>query len=1099
METESAPPVPAVVAVVVTADPGSPLPDTLGSLGQQDYPNLSVLVVDAVAAGTDADPAELSARVAAVLPGAFVRRLERPARFGRAANEVLDIVEGASHFLFCHDDVALAPDAVRLMVEEAFRSNAGIVCPKYVSWLEPDRLLAVGLTTDKVGARHNLVEPGELDQEQHDAVRDVLVAPGGATLVRADLFAALRGYDPGVEDQGEDMDLSWRARLCGARVVVAPQARVRHLESPSCPAPPVSPGAAGQPGRDRLECHRWRTICTCYRGSTLAWLLPLAIFWALGEAVTLSLQGRTSEARGILAAMGAALSPPGRLRRSRSRLQRRRTVGDGDLRALQVRGNARFRIYLRGRLDDVRSGLERQGFGARLAPVDPDGPDPDADGRAVAPPEPDRARRLGRLRWALPVLIVVVWAVGSRSLLGVGLPQVGTLPDTAVGYRAIWSDWWSAWQPVGLGVAAPSSPGLALLGLIGTVLFGAVGTLGHLVVLGPLLVGPLGMWRAARHWTGPVGRLLAAVIYALVPLPYNALAAGRWDALVVFAGLPWVLSAVVGLSSVVPAPVVSRARLGGRLVGLSLLVAAVTSVAPSFPYLLAVLGLALVAGSGLVGRAGGSLRLLGLPVVAGVGAFVLLLPWSATVAASGVALAGPDPGPPGSLSLGQVLRFHTGPFGSGAWELLLLPAAALPLLVGREWRLEWAARAWTVALVFFGWAWAGSHGWVPRLAPDVLLVPAAAALALAAALGVAAFEIDLPAYNFGWRQAAAGGAALCVILAAGPWIVSAGNGRWRLPRADASDALFLPGSQGGDYRVLWVGAPAALPLTSRPLQAGVAYATSFDGQPSLPDDFATGPAGASGQLAIVLRLVEAELTTKAGHLLAPAGVRFVVVPNHVGPQGAGGAAVPVPGALLAGLGLQTDLRVLLSDPDYTVYANAAWAPVRSVLPPDALAEAATGDLRLLQGTDLAGARPVSDGTPVAAGAEVGFGSTYSPGWHLAAGGRSSGPARSFGWAMRFPVVASGPARFSYSAPLSVRFGYVLQVVLWVGGVAVMVGDRRRRRRRPEVEAPDPSWFAPAVASPRPGRRRQSAVPAGGKGTDPDRPGWAAAPVAGGQG
>ena len=79
--------------------------------------------------------------------------------------------------------------------------------------------------------RPRYVERGELDQEQHDAVRDVFYVPGAATLVRADLFTALGGFDPGIELLGEDLDLSWRAHVVGARVLVAPGARIAHLEA----------------------------------------------------------------------------------------------------------------------------------------------------------------------------------------------------------------------------------------------------------------------------------------------------------------------------------------------------------------------------------------------------------------------------------------------------------------------------------------------------------------------------------------------------------------------------------------------------------------------------------------------------------------------------------------------------------------------------------------------------------------------------------------------------------------------------------------------------------------------------------------------------
>ena len=227
------PSAPPVVVVVVTTDPGDWFEECLASVAAQEYPNLSVLVVDTASA---VDP---TARVAAVLPRAFIRRMSERVGFGRAANEVLEIVDGATLYLFCHDDVALAPDAIRLLVEEAFRSNAGITSPKLVDWDEPERLLAVGVGADKVGVIHPLVDPGELDQEQHDAVRDVFVAPSSATLVRADLFAALGGFDAGVEQFGEDLDLCWRAQVAGARVVVAPAA--------AC-APPPGP-AVGPPGR----------------------------------------------------------------------------------------------------------------------------------------------------------------------------------------------------------------------------------------------------------------------------------------------------------------------------------------------------------------------------------------------------------------------------------------------------------------------------------------------------------------------------------------------------------------------------------------------------------------------------------------------------------------------------------------------------------------------------------------------------------------------------------------------------------------------------------------------------------------------------------
>ncbi len=229
METD-APIAPPVVAVVVVHLPGPWFAETLESLADQDYPNLTTLFLLA-GDPVDADGNDLAALITSHLPDAFVRPLVANPGFGVAVNEVLSLVEGDNGFFcICHDDVALDHDAVRTLVEELYRSNAGLVGPKLVSWDDPGVLQHVGLGLDRFGEIDPITEPGEYDQEQHDAVGDVFVLPSACVLVRADLFRALGGFDPAMSFYGDDVDLCWRAHLSGARVVVAPQARARHRE-----------------------------------------------------------------------------------------------------------------------------------------------------------------------------------------------------------------------------------------------------------------------------------------------------------------------------------------------------------------------------------------------------------------------------------------------------------------------------------------------------------------------------------------------------------------------------------------------------------------------------------------------------------------------------------------------------------------------------------------------------------------------------------------------------------------------------------------------------------------------------------------------------
>jgi GT2 family glycosyltransferase len=916
------------VAVVVTCDPGPWFDEALAALGHQDYPNLSVLVVDS-ASGVDPGP-----RVAATLPNAFVHRLSTRVDYGVAANEALAVVEGASFFLLCHDDVAPDRTAVTIMVEEAFRSNAGVITPKVVEWDRPDRLLAVGAGADRQGIVHPMVEPGELDQEQHDAVRDVFVAPSGATLIRADLFASVGGFAPDIAQFGEDLDLSWRAQLAGARIVAAPGARVRH-------------GQIERNGRrrgwiaplDRLraaelaEQHRLRTVVTCYGGVRLVRILPLLALYLAGESLWALIRGHAGEAGAILRAASRAVADPTALRTTRRANQAQRRVRDSELARLQTRGNVRLRGFIRsffsdGPLPGIPVALgDDEAEAMALTPVDQVSGGRDLSAETAA----SVTSAIGRGSWRLPLgfglALVVILAFGSRSLFAHDLPAIGQFPTTAGGPGGWWHAWWSNTSRGGLGGSLLAAPGLALLALAGSVFLGAVGTLQHVLVLAPLVIGPLGAYRAARWWGSLRGRVAAMVVYAIVPVPYNALAGGRWAGLLAFAAAPWTVSVIGRLSSLIPFPPTVLPRLTGRVVGLGLLTALVAAFAPSWLYVVVIIGVALFAGSLLVSPPATAVRLVAVPVAATAIALVLLAPWSLRVLANGTDTFGVFPGPTVRLGLGEILRFHTGPVGAGVLGWGFLAAAALPLVIGRSWRLAWAARLWIVALVCFFVAWAGLRGWIPVPDPEVVLAPAAAALASTVALGAVAFELDLPGYRFGWRQAASALAAAAVVIAAVPMVIAAAGGHWKIPSSDANTALaFLSGEDQGNYRVLWVGYPRALPLGARQLSPGVAYASSFGGTPDATYLWSSAQVGPTHRLADDLILSGQRRTTTLGHLLAPMLVRYIVVPNQTGPAGSGGAAVPVPQALMSGLSLQTDLLPVSPDTSYSVYLNAAWRP-----------------------------------------------------------------------------------------------------------------------------------------------------------------------------
>lgn len=1038
---------PPVVAVVVAHDPGAWFDETLEALAAQDYLALSVLVIDADS-GDD-----LVARVAPVLPSAFVRRLDSNPGYGTAANEALVAVEGAAFLALCHDDVVLDPSAIRLLVEEAFRSNAGIVGPKVVAWAEPESLLQVGLSADKTGVVAPMNERGELDQEQHDGVRDVFAVPGACTLVRADLFEAIGGFDPAITFLGEDLDLSWRAHIAGARVVVAPNARARHVEALATRRPIDD--------RRRLQArHRLRSVLTCYGPWHLLRVLPQAAVLTVVEAAYALVAGHVTQARDVIGAWAWNLRRLPSLRRRRRLVRATRVLPDAEVRRLQVRGSSRMGGFVRGELggaDRVRASFSEAG-------------------RSVT------GWREGSSGFALvgATVVALVLLVGSRGLLGGDLATLSGLapfgPSSGAGDLV--GRWASGWHTAGIGSPAPVPTAFALLGAAGFALFANMGLLQVLLVLGSLPIGAIGAWRLARDLGSTRAKAVGMVAYVAVGLPYDDLARGRVGGLVLYAGLPFVLRRLLtvvgrhdggvgrhdtGVGGRPPAPMSS---LLVTVFGLGLLLAVLAAFVPGVVLLVPLVAAAFAVGASLVGGPARFVRLVGVAVAAAAAAFVLHLPWALDFVAPDPwsALGGVTPSSAPALSAAEVLRFATGPVGQSPLGYALLAAALLPLLIARGERLVLAAGAWGIALVCWALTWLAGRGsvGVDLPGPEVLLAPAAVALAFSAALGTVAFERDLSGFRFGWRQVAGVLGTVAVAVAALPVALGALDGRWDQPEADFTQSLaFMEAEEvgrAGAFRVLWLGGADVLPLASYPLGSGLAYGLSDDGPPDIRSRWAEPPDEGDRLVARVLRLAGEGATERLGGLLAPFGVRYVVVADRAAPERSGTPRAPVPDGVTRTLAQQLDLRDLDVDDALAVYENAAWVPGRIALPTDAgdAVAAAAGPEAAVR-IDMTAGRPVlgSDAGALEGRGDLGAGAVYlaeaaADGWELEVDSSAVERTEAFGWANRFEVPRAGTAELRYRTPIGHSLAVGAQVALWLATSVLLIRARARRRR---AEAP----------------------------------------------
>lgn len=947
-----------------------------------------------------------------------VLALKHRAGFAGAVRAALDIqaVREADHLLVLHDDTALDPDAVARMVDAAQGigvEGVGIVGPKVVDWRDPRALLDVGRSADRFGHGYTPLQPGEIDQGQFDRVLEVLCTSSCAMLIAREAWTRAGLFDERLDARHDDLDLCWRVRLAGFKVLMTPLARVRHRRS----------GATGErTQRQRRRSERYyedrSALASLLKNASalsLLWLLPLDLLLSFVRLVVLLFGRRFEEAYDLLAAWGWNLIHlPGTISR-RVKAQSVRSVPDRSLKRFMATASVRLPRWFEsaGRILDEQREIDEED--------------------AEATPGRRFRDRTASLVGQHPVFVasalgIIVGAVAFRSLIGPEPLAGGALPAFPGDFRGFFGELVSGYRTTALGGTLSASPALAIMGGLSWLTFASTAIAQKVMLAGGVILAGVLAYRAlARRTSRPGAAVVAASAYVLSALVLWSFSEGRIALLVALAILPAVAERLeVAFAS--DAPPEGRWRFAA---GLGVTVAVGVAFVPGTVLALAVLVLIQV----VFGRARG--RGIVLTALSSLAAAVLLFPFLPTVLADGGAAIGSGIG---TTRLGALGRFALGE-GPGSWiAAVFLPVAALIALalVGPRFRGA-ANRAVLGAVAGLALAWLSSAGYLPDALANAPVYSALAAVGAAFAIGfgLASALGGLGHEAFGVRQIATG--LLTLVLGAGIFLqaVSAMVGGWSVggPAAVPAAWAVTAGEARGQFRVLWVGAddhrrfpsPGGDPLAVAPAgPATVRYAiTGRDGVEAIDTGRATNGGGV-GYLRDVLNEILSGTTEHAGALLAPLGVRFVIAADG-----------DLPAAAADRFDGQVDLDLIL-ERGLRIYRNGAAMPPAGVLPgPDAEA-VASSDLSTIAAIPPAPAiplRPVEGGWEGTAPADgiVQIGDAFGPDWELAGPGRSEPPRESFGWALSFPV-RSGAVGVRYTAQTIRTVEIWVLAVLWAAAL-----------------------------------------------------------------
>ena len=607
-----------VTAVIVAHDGAAWLPRLMESLNEQTKPVQRVVAVDTGSRDRSGSV------VAALLGQSAVFGMDRTAGYAAAVRRAVQHKAasapvpggqaGRAHsdqvewLWLLHDDCEPAADALEQLLRGAAETpTAAVLGPKLMDWTDRDVIVEAGLTIDTAGRRVTGIEPREVDQGQHDGDRDTLAVSSAGMLIRRDVWEQTGGFDPGITLFGEDVDFCWRVHAAGYRVRVITDAVIFHAQAATRGRRSISVGR-----RARLLQRRNGLVTLLGNLPFGAMLISLAgnFLLSLARTIFYLVAKRPAAALDESAAVLSIVGHPLKLGKARRRRARGRRAAYSRLRADLPAGRS-----IRRAAEFVATVVARPApgdlAGAHHATDDP------TDDDSLLVDTGFLQRLLTRPGVLLLLALIVIAAVAERSVVTSGTLGGGALLPAWEGASGLWSEFLRAYHPTGTGSGSVGPPYVGFVALLATVLLGKAWLAINVLLLGCVPLAGVTAFLALRRVTNSVAiRIWAASSYALLPIAFGAISAGRLGSAIAFALIP-LIGLLAGRMFSQPRKMARRAAWATGLV--------VTVGAAFVPLLwpIAVAG-AVIAGLGL--RRRGQALLLNLTIVV-LTPLLLLLPW----------------------------------------------------------------------------------------------------------------------------------------------------------------------------------------------------------------------------------------------------------------------------------------------------------------------------------------------------------------------------------------------------------------------------------------------------------------------------------------
>ena len=170
-----------------------------------------------------------------IFPEVKILDLKQNFGFARGYNEALKLID-AEYFVILNSDIEVTSgwldSPVRLLDSD---KTIAAVQPKILSYHQKTHFEyagAAGGFIDRFGypfCRGRIFNEIEEDNGQYDKESDIFWASGACMIIRAEQFRKAGGFDTDFWAHMEEIDLCWRIKNRGFRVVFTPESKVYHV------------------------------------------------------------------------------------------------------------------------------------------------------------------------------------------------------------------------------------------------------------------------------------------------------------------------------------------------------------------------------------------------------------------------------------------------------------------------------------------------------------------------------------------------------------------------------------------------------------------------------------------------------------------------------------------------------------------------------------------------------------------------------------------------------------------------------------------------------------------------------------------------------